>query len=247
MKDLKNKDIKELTNDECKKLFAVLFDELSFRYGKYKTWEDLIYMWSDMVSVMCDKNQSEERYLEYTKILQYYSDEEKDIIKKMLEVFGQAYEINPEQDFLGEFYMLNRINDHSKGQFFSPYHIAEFMSLVTVNGDEQEMIRKNGYVSCVDTTCGSGVMLLASANSLAKKGVDKQNEILLVGQDLDELTAKMCFIQMAINGLAAIIKIGDALTNPIEPKDIYNPDRSIWRTPNIFTNNWIKKGVCQCV
>ena len=235
---MKNKkEINELNNDECIKEFTSLFNLLCTRHNRYETWCNLVYMWSDMLSFMFDDNQSKERKDDYLKLLEQYDDAEKDIISNMLKVLGQAYTVKPNQDFLGDFYMHNKIHDTSKGQFFTPYHISELMAAMTYNKDETESeIKRKGFISCVDSCCGSGVMLLAYANEMIKQGIKNRKNILLIGQDLSEIAARMCYIQMSINGLLGIIKIDDSLLHPLTDEDIVNPGTNIWRTPLMFAN-----------
>lgn len=122
-----------------------------------------------------------------------------------------SLEKNPEQDFLGAMFMeLNLGNLHS-GQVFTPH----------------------------DSCCGSGTLLISSANTikaqLCKEGMNYQNHLFVVAQDIDQTVAQMCYIQLSLLGIAGFVKVGNSLTNPVMPGD---SNENYWFTPMYFSNIW---------
>ena len=58
--------------------------------------------------------------------------------------------------------------------------------------------------STLDTCCGAGCMLLAAAAAYDATHKDRscRQDMLFVGQDLDQVVALMCYIQLSILGYA---------------------------------------------
>ena len=111
------------------------------------------------------------------------------------------------------------------------------------NDIEQE-IKANGFVSVNDPACGAGALLVAVANTAAEeiKQFNWQNHILFVAQDIDAVTAKMCYIQLSLLGCAGYVKIGDTMANPITANEalyeMTKEDSCYWYTPMYFNDVW---------
>ena len=131
-----------------------------------------------------------------------------------------------------------KLGNESGGQFFTPYHVAELMSAVTLDGCIQDVNNK-GYFTIHDSCCGAGVMLIASISEsrkvLEKENLNYQNHILVTGQDIDFITALMCYIQISLLGVAGYVKVGNSLTEPMRDGDDLN---KYWFTPIYFSDVW---------
>lgn len=123
--------------------------------------------------------------------------------------------------------------NHWRGQYFTPYPICKSMSAITL-GDAFEEIKKKGVFSICDPACGSGAMLIASANHIAEafqkdhSSLRWQDHVLLVGQDIDLLVGMMSYIQLSMIGCTGFVKIGDSLSDPIYVGDDLT---NYWFTP----------------
>jgi len=62
-----------------------------------------------------------------------------------------------------------------------------------------------------------------------------QNHVLVVGQDIDLTVGLMCYIQLSLLGVAAYIKIDNAITKPIVDNDTLE---NYWFTPMYFSDVW---------
>ena len=151
-----------------------------------------------------------------------------------------ALEENSEQDFLGKMYMDLELGNRSSGQFFTPYNVCELMAEMTVQ-DAVEKISGQGYVSIYDPCCGAGATLIAGANAIRKElekdkqQLNYQNHVLVIAQDIDEVVALMCYIQISLLGLAGFVKVGNSITNPISTDDSFE---NYWYTPMYFSDVW---------
>ncbi len=102
-------------------------------------------------------------------------------------------------------------------QYFTPYHISEFIAEITVEDFQKEPIIIN------EPACGSGVNLIAAVNVMKKRGINYQQNAYFVAQDLDLLVTKMCFIQLSLMGCPGVIIIGSSLIGNTEGMERWYP------------------------
>ena len=68
----------------------------------------------------------------------------------------------------------------------------------------------------------------------ATPSINFQRHLLVVGQDIDETVALMCYIQISLLGVAGYIKVGNSITDPMDD------DKSkYWYTPMYFSDIWV--------
>jgi hypothetical protein len=77
--------------------------------------------------------------------------------------------------------------------------------------------------------------LFGVRHKLEKVDLNYQNHILIVGQDIEEVVALMCYLQISMLGVAGYIKVGNTLTNPISSADTME---NYWFTPMYFSDVW---------
>ena len=96
-------------------------------------------------------------------------------------------------------------------------------------------------MSINDPCCGAGATLIAGANAIRKElkkdnqQLNYQNHVLVIAQDIDEVVALMCYIQISLLGLAGFVKVGNSITNPISTDDSFE---NYWCTPMYFSDVW---------
>lgn len=219
---------------DYKKEFRTLMDKFAFRYSRWQVWNDFLSLSALSLANVMPAPENGEREERYHAILNSYREEEREIFPQMLGLVVLALEENPEQDFLGSLYHYLNLQQEQKGQFFTPYHICEFMSELQFAGDEKaEKLEGKGYISVNDPACGAGAMLIAFANVARKHGINYQKHVLFVAQDIDRTAAMMCYIQMSLLGCPAIVVIGDSLAKPFP-----HPDNEVWCTLFYHLNQW---------
>ena len=227
--------------DSYKKEFLSIFDSLCGRHGRWEVWSDFIQLTAIDISNVTDKANAPERAADARNIAKKYSEDE---IKRMAEMLMQmvyAIDENPDQDFLGELYMAcNLGNDHA-GQFFTPYNVCQCMSEITY--DVPALLDGKGFIAVNDPACGAGALLLSFANICKRKGINYQEKVLFVAQDIDYTVGLMCYIQLSLMGCAGYVVIGDTLINPCTAYDkkgllpAGDPER-IWFTPLFSDGIW---------
>jgi len=113
------------------------------------------------------------------------------------DVLGGAYE-----------YLLKRFSDGSgtrAGQFFTPREVVELIV---------EVLAPKGFESVYDPTCGSGGMLIASANLLKARG-GRGYTLRLYGQEAVPDTAGVARMNLFMHNLTQFqIEVGDTLRDP---------------------------------
>lgn len=212
------------------KEFDRLFSAASYGHSMASAWSDFVHMSALAVANSCNYKQHREDA--YMAIVKRYSRDEVGYIKQMFNRVIDALEENREQDFLGQLYMEYKLGDVKKGQYFTPYNIAELMSMLTDVGADGRP-----YETVNDPTSGSGVMLIAAINKVLKQGRNPHTDIFVVAQDLDPVIAMMCYIQLSLLGGAGYVLVGDSLSKPLTGNVLFPPDDA-WCTPMFYHQTW---------
>ena len=231
------------TSEEAEQEFLRIFSALSQRYSSWGVWQDFVFMGAAAIANAVDKRPGiwHKRENEYLSIAKKYKKSELSEIIQLFALTVTALTLNPAQDFLGKLYMRLELSNHWHGQFFTPWHISELMAMVIAGEDLKERIAASGYISVNDPACGAGGMMLAFANVCVSQGVNYQESVLFVGQDVDPVVAKMCYIQASLLGCAGYVIIGNTLTEPAEGTTLspsYKRPESLWFTPLYYLPVW---------
>lgn len=223
-----------LRNDHQKAL-ADIFNGLlrSGRHSRWTVWSDFVAMAACTISV-ADFERRGERERLYADISKKYTQNELEQFSIMFSEVVSAFEENPEQDLLGELFMRLELGNDHNGQFFTPYSVCMAMASMSAGNLEAEISRK-GYVSVNDPCCGAGALLIAFANEAKRLGINYQQHVLFVAQDIDFTAAMMCYIQLSLLGCAGYVIVGNTLTTPpTEPLT----NQNVWYTPLYYLDVW---------
>ncbi len=219
---------------DYQKEFLEVFKKLAYCRSSWDVWNDFLDMGCISMSNSVPALYREDREKEYLSIIGRYKKEEQELFPELFGFFVLALSENPAQDFLGEMYHKLGLEQEQKGQFFTPYHICHFMSEIQYAGvDAEAELWEKGYLSVSDPACGAGAMLIAFANVSRKHGVNFQQKVLFVAQDIDVTATRMCYLQLAVLGCPAIVICGDSLAKPG-----FHPDNDVWYTPFYYLNEW---------
>lgn len=212
-----------------------IFEKLlhSGRHNRWNIWADFVGMAACTISI-ADFKRREERERLYADISRKYNQDELLLFSSMFSEVVNALEENPEQDLLGETFMMLELGNDHNGQFFTPYSVCMAMASISAGNLEAE-IAKKGYISVNDPCCGAGALLIAFANEAKRQGINYQQHIEFVAQDIDFTAAMMCYIQLSLLGCAGYVIVGDTLTTPpTEPLE----NQNVWYTPLYFLDVW---------
>lgn len=178
------------------KKFEKTFESLSKTHDNYIVFNSLL----DYIINMFSLNQKVEWEYNFKQeeIKQIH-----DLSMKLLSIMDLKLENNEWYDFLGEFYEDKIISSNkatSKGQFFTPITIVDFMVEISCRDMKN---KKGNFIN--DACCGSGRMLL-SAHS-------KFNGNYFLGQDLDLQACKMSVVNFLLHGCVGSVMYMDSLSN----------------------------------
>lgn len=155
-----------------------VIEEISGCYPRWEVWSDFINLCAISISNCWNHEDKEPREREYLRIIQKYQRNEQEKFSKMFAMVVSGMERNPENDLLGEIYMQLRISDNQKGQFFTPYPISKFMAQIAI--EEKENISAPFLFN--EPACGSGVNVIAAANTMKERGIDYQRNAYFIAQ-----------------------------------------------------------------
>jgi type I restriction-modification system DNA methylase subunit len=178
-----------------KETFSQLIETFGYRYDLRTVFEDFLTMSICAVSHNPVTGMSHDEGLYMQTIAKYAKDELRHQFPKLFALLALEMEERladgSGKDVLGEYFELNFCRKNS-GQFFTPWHVCEFMAKVTCPGDGHEPPERPLRV--LDPTCGSGRMLLAGA-----KNIGPRHEYY--GVDIDHTCVKMTALNLFLNGV----------------------------------------------
>ena len=228
---------------ESQKKFVKRFETLCGRHGRWEVWADWVTAAACAISCAVDQTHRDEREKIYHSVQQKYTESEMQAMGEMLAMLVEALEENPDQDFLGEVFMVLELSNEHNGQFFTPYDVCRAMTKITI-GDVAARVSREGWISVSDPACGAGALLIAFANECRQPGrdVNYQTSVLFVAQDIDFIVGMMCYIQLSLLGCAGYVVIGDTITHPSTAIDrrglIPRDDGNVWYTPIFCHRIW---------
>lgn len=220
--------------EQWEKQFLSVFRPLTDRYPAWRVWADFVELAGCTISNVLDKEQFEKREKRYLDIVGNYEKEEVEAFAMLMAIVTQALYDDPDQDFLGKLFMCLELGNHWKGQFFTPYDVCRLMADMQVT-ELHDRLQKQGVVSVNDCACGAGALLIAFANAVKRFGVNFQQHVLFVAQDLDRVAAMMCYIQLSLLGCPGYVLVGDTLKHP--PTNGL-AGQEVWYTPMYFSDIW---------
>lgn len=200
-------------------------NKIAGKYSAYEVFNDWIRCSALTISNSCALFHDQlwqKREDMYIETMNKYNLEER---KKLVEMLGMLWETFEDytSDILGEIYMEARMGSKATGQFFTPFHLSELCAkLTSIEPDE------NGIYKVYEPSCGGGGMIIAYAKALKDKGINYQQCMDVVAQDLDWKGVYMTYVQCSILGISATVVQGDTLSEPYTahyPKDriLYTP------------------------
>lgn len=207
------------------KEFIKSFNKLTHKHHPHTAWTDFVTMAACAISNRVDANHFKEREQLYLDLIGKYDTVEQKLFPELLATTVKALQENTDQDFLGSLYMQLEISNDKLGQFFTPYSISQMMG--EIEATTAKKISKP--IRICEPACGSGGLLIAFANALARQNVNYQENVFFTATDLDKTAALMCYIQMSFLGCAGVVTVGNTLTEEVF---------ELWYTPMYFNDVW---------
>lgn len=207
-------------------------------------FNDCIEMFAlSIQNIFCFGQTFEKNENRYKDITKNYSESEIETIVKIFAEITNALEANPFQDFLGDLYMQLDMGSSALGQFFTPYTVSYAMAESSFDEKNAKAeLSKKGYISVLEPAVGGGANVIAFCEVLKNHDINYQTQCVIVCQELSKLTALMCYTALSLIGCAAVVKIGDSLSDPYTNYFAEcSKGAEIWTTPMFHIQNCYKK------
>lgn len=225
-------------SDNCKGIIEKL-KILGSKYSISRVFEDWIAVFAISISNSVDRANWDEREQQYLKIINRYTPDEQQILVEASAELVMALDKKCSEreltDLLGEVFHGLKLHNKYHGQFFTPFHICEFMGHValTDGGKDGTAVRdalhQKGYVTVCEPCVGSGGLVLGFANAMYRQGLNYNKQMVAYCRDIDIKCVHMAYIQLSLYGIPAVVIHGDSLTNE---------EWSKWYTPAFLMDGW---------
>lgn len=207
-------------------------EKMSGQYTAYQIFSDWVAMVAISIQNTCwvayrgtelyDDDLWQDREKRYLNIASRYTKDQLMTFCKMNGWLTDTYE-KAAGDVLGEIYMEAGCGNKSTGQFFTPFHVAQLCSDITLQIKPNE----DGDYIINEPSCGGGGMVIASLNTMKKRKISWR-KVKVIAQDLDWNGVYMTYVQLSLLGINAIVAQGDSLKEPY----IYGyPQERVFYTP----------------
>lgn len=194
-----------------KKDIIKILNSISGKYSAYEVFSDWIRCGALAVSNTCQLIHDhiwKDREQEYINTMKKYTAEEQ---RRFTEMFSLLVETlaHGTEDVLGQIYMDSGMGSRTTGQFFTPWHVSVMCAEMAYQEPGPD-----GYYSVYEPSCGAGGMIIALASVMQRKDINYQRCMRVVAQDLDWKSVYMCYLQLSLLGIRAIVVQGNTLTEP---------------------------------
>ena len=235
-----------------KKRFMDGFKDLCHTRHQYPVWADLWEMFALTIMNPLTKqlySESEElqkvwqeREDRYMQIIKKYKKDEVQTITEMFAALVEEFQIHPFQDFAGQIYMELGISNNNAGQFFTPYSVCGLMAQVTQDHESiRQTVKDKGWYCMYDCACGGGATMIAGLEQANNEfhRLNWRNPVMVNANDIDIVCCSMCYVQLSLIGVAAIVTCSNALMQG--EVNFYDEPEKVWFTPEYFSDVWVQR------
>ena len=225
-------------SDSCTGIIKGL-KTLGSRHSLWSVFEDWLKVCAISISNSVDWNHREEREQQYLETINKYTPDEQKILvetfSELVVALEREHTKSGPTDLLGKVFHSLELHNKYHGQFFTPFHICEFMGHVAL-GDGGEAgnavsgaLSQKGYVSVCEPCVGSGGMVLGFASAMHREKLNYCEQMVAYCCDIDIKCVYMAYLQLSLYGIPAVIIHGNSLT--LE-------EWSQWYTPVYMLRGW---------
>ena len=224
-----------MDNPHKKKILKAI-QKLGCSHSTWRVFGDFVELSALAVANSMESKASDvwrKREKQYLDTIGRYTPGEQKLFPEMFADLADAltYELtwnNAPVDILGELFHELELHNKYAGQFFTPQHICDFMGAISL-GDGGGEIREHGYISVCEPCCGSGAMVLGFMKAMLGKELNYCTQLLVAATDIDLKCVHMCYLQLSLYGVPAVVTHGNALTME---------SWSLWETPVYIAHGW---------
>ena len=226
---------------DLKKTLLQLSDVTHGRISNAQTFSDFLAYAALRLSTRTDPVHYKERAEQLQRLGSNYKEPELQEFLSALTVICETVKHNVDvgdwADLFADAYMDVRARNENLKQDFTPKGVAALMSRLAFL--DNCSLPENGYFTLSDHACGSGTLLLNSAEHLNLLGFNPSSQLAIQAVDLDIRCVHMAYLNLSLYGIPAVVIRGNTIT--VEEYDRwYTPTyllgRWIWKEPMLFGN-----------
>ena len=196
-----------MRSSEAKKEFMKIMRQFH-RHQPWRVFSDFCEMSAlSLLNVLPRCEQIEQQYL---KVAGGYEKEEIEYFPKLLSLVVEALE-HEYRDFLGEVFQDLELSNHWKGQYFTPFDVCKAIARMNLDF-MKETIESKGFVTVMEPACGAGAMIIGLCEALYDAEINYQEHVHVFAVDVDPTAAYMCYIQLTLLHVPAIVYVGNSLS-----------------------------------
>ena len=190
--------------------FTGLLNSIAPHEGRWQVFSDFVHMAACSLYNAVHRDEAFEA--DYLRRVARYAREDADNMARLLAEVVTGLEFSP-TDFLGRVYMSAGLGNHHNGQYFTPYSVSYTMAKLTLS-DRLSVLTsgERDFITVSDPACGAGGMIVALAEAMLEAGFNPQRQMVAYCVDIDPVPAMMCYIQLSLMGIPAIVATGNSLT-----------------------------------
>ena len=219
---------------DLKKTLLQLSDVTHGRISSAQTFSDFLAYSALRLSIRTDPVHRKERSERLRRLEANYEESELQEFLAELTVICEAVKHNVDvgdwADLFADAYMEVRARNENLKQEFTPKGVAALMSRFVFR--DNCSLPEKGYFTLSDHACGSGTLLLSSAEYLNLMGFNPSAQLVIQAVDLDIRCVHMAYLNLSLYGIPAVVIRGNTIT-------VEEYDR--WYTPTYLLGRWIWK------
>ena len=209
-----------------------MVNKLAYSRGAWEIFYDLVELSALCISNSIDKRHFKKREQQYLKTIRKYGPEHQkvfpEMFAKLILALEHEFQAGGFVDILGNLFHELELHDKYRGQFFTPQHICTMMGKMVFNENDRSILEQ-GYISVMEPACGSGAMILGFVQAVKDSGYNHSQQILVSAIDIDIKCVYMCYVQLSLYGIPAVVTHGNSLTME---------KWSDWYTPAYVIGGW---------
>ncbi|ECE7752246.1 DUF1738 domain-containing protein [Salmonella enterica subsp. enterica serovar Ngili] len=207
--------------------FVSLFNQTAPYENRWQVFSDFVHMAACSLYNAIHRDEAFEA--DYMQRVGRYSREDANNMSRLLAEVIQGLEFCP-TDFLGQIFMSLELGNERHGQFFTPYNVCYTMARMTLS-DRLSVLTsgERDFITVSDPACGAGGLIVAMSEAMLEAGFNPQKQMMVYCVDIDPVASMMCYIQLSLMGIPAIVATGNSLTVEIKRE---------MATPMFVLGNW---------
>ncbi|HAE0181667.1 TPA_asm: DUF1738 domain-containing protein [Salmonella enterica] len=194
--------------------FVSIFNGIAPHESRWQVFSDFVHMAA--CSLYNAVHRDPDFEADYMRRVSHYSAEDANNMARLLSEVVMGLEFSP-TDFLGRIYMISGLGNFHNAQYFTPYSVSYAMARMTLSDRIPELSSgERDFITVSDPASGAGSMIVALAEAMLEAGFNPQKQMVAYCVDIDPVAAMMCYIQLSLMGIPAIVATGNSLTVEIK-------------------------------